>query len=130
MLDTDICSYVMKRSSPTLLDKLSKVPNTDVCISVVTKAELLYGVRMSPNPERDAEAVRGFLTYVEALDLPESAAEHYADIRSNLRQKGRLIGANDLFIAAHARSLRLVLNTDNTEEFSRVEGLELENWTE
>jgi tRNA(fMet)-specific endonuclease VapC len=130
MLDTGICSYVMKRSSPALIDRLSKIPNTEVCVSVVTKAELLYGVRVSPAPERDAQALGSFLTYVEALDLPEKAAAHYAMIRADLKRKGQLIGANDLFIAAHARSLGLVLVTNNTEEFSRVEDLALENWTE
>jgi len=128
MLDTDICSYVMKRTHPGVLEKLRDVPVTDVCLSVVTKAELLYGVRVSPHPVRDARAVRGFLTYVEAVDLQGEAAEHYAEIRADLRRKGRLIGANDLFIAAHARSLGLTLVTNNLEEFSRVDGLALENW--
>jgi tRNA(fMet)-specific endonuclease VapC len=130
MLDTDVCSYVMRRSSRRLLEKLAAVPVTEVCMSVVTKAELLYGVRISPDPARDARAVHGFLTYVEALDLPEAAADHYAEIRADLKRKGRLIGANDLFIAAHARSLGLTLVTNNMEEFSRVDGLALENWME
>ena len=128
MLDTDICSYVMKRSNKSLLERLAAVPVADVCMSVVTKAELLYGVQVSPHPDRDTEALKGLLTYVEALDLPEGAAEHYADIRGDLKRRGRLIGANDLFIAAHARGLGLTLVTNNTEEFSRVAGLTVENW--
>jgi tRNA(fMet)-specific endonuclease VapC len=118
----------MKRLSRMLLERLAAVAVTDVCMSVVTKAELLYGVRMSPDPERDAKAVRGFLTYVEVLDFPEEGADHYADIRAALKRRGQLIGANDLFIAAHARSLGLTLVTNNTNEFSRVDGLALENW--
>jgi tRNA(fMet)-specific endonuclease VapC len=128
MLDTDICSYVMKRSNKRLLKKLSNVAVADVCMSVVTKAELLYGVRVSPHPARDGEALRALLTYVAVLDFPEEAAEHYADIRSSLKRQGKLIGANDLLIAAHARSLDLTLITNNVAEFSRVEGLALENW--
>lgn len=128
MLDTDICSYVMKRSSKTLLHRLAAVPVAEVCMSVVTKAELLYGVQVSPHRARDAEALRGLLTYVEVLDFPEGAAEHYADIRTDLKRRGKLIGANDLFIAAHACSLGLTLITNNTQEFSRVAGLTLENW--
>ncbi len=128
MLDTDICSCVMKRSSPVLLERLARAPVPDVCMSVVTKAELLYGVRISPHHTRDAEALRGLLTYVEVLDFPEQAAEDYAGIRSDLKGRGALIGANDLLIAAHARSLGLTLITNNTDEFSRVEGLALENW--
>ena len=128
MLDTDICSYVMKRFHPALLEKLQTVDVSQVCLSVVTKAELLYGVRMSPDPTRDARAVRGFLAYVEVLELPGEAAQHYAEIRADLKRGGRLIGANDLFIAAHARCLDLTLVTHNTGEFSRVEGLSLEDW--
>jgi tRNA(fMet)-specific endonuclease VapC len=130
MLDTDICSYVMKRSSPVLLERLSDVAVADVCMSVVTKAELLYGVRVSPDPTRDATALRGLLTYVEVLDFPDEAAEGYADIRADLKRRGEPIGANDLFIAAHARALGLTLITNNAGEFSRVEGLAVENWLE
>lgn len=130
MLDTDICSYVMKRSSPTLLERLAAVPVQDVCISVITRAELLYGVRISPNPTRDRGALEGLLTYVEVLEFPEAAAVDYAEVRADLKARGVLIGANDLFIAAHARNLGLTLITNNMAEFSRVEGLALENWTE
>lgn len=128
MLDTDICSYVMKRSNQTLIDRLAAVPVTAVCMSAVTKAELLYGVEISPQPTRDAEALRELLKYVEALDFPEKAAQDYGDIRADLKRRGVMIGANDLFIAGHARSLGLTLITNNTEEFSRVAGLALENW--
>ena len=128
MLDTDICSFVMKRSSQPLLKRLAAVAVADVCFSVVTKAELLYGVQLSPHPARDAVALQGLLTYVEVLDFPERAAEHYADIRADLKLRGELIGANDLFIAAHARGLGLTLITSNTGEFSRVKDLALENW--
>lgn len=128
MLDTDICSYVMKRSNQRLLKRVAEVQVSEVGMSVVTKAELMYGVQVSPHPTRDGEALQGLLAYVGVLDFPEVAAEHYADIRSNLKRRGELIGSNDLLIAAHARSLGLTLITNNTEEFSRVEGLEIENW--
>ena len=128
MLDTDISSYVMKRSDPALLDRLARVPVADVCMSVVTKAELLYGVRVSPHRDRDRQALEGLLKYVEVLEFQEAAADDYADIRAHLRKQGEMIGANDLFIAAHARSLDLTLVTNNTQEFSRVTGLQVENW--
>lgn len=128
MLGTDICSYVMKRSSDAVLRRLDAVAVEDVCMSVVTKAELMYGVRLSPRPAQDAKALGGLLVYVEVLDLPDAAAGHYADIRADLKRRGAMIGANDLLIAAHARSLQLTLVTNNTIEFARVRGLELENW--
>lgn len=129
MLDTDTCSYIMKRSSPPVLRRLRVVPVTDVCMSVVTKSELLYGVEVSPRRTQDAAALAAFLPYVEVLDFPDDAARHYAEIRADLKKRGALIGANDLFIAAHARCLARVLVTNNTAEFGRVKGLAIENWT-
>jgi tRNA(fMet)-specific endonuclease VapC len=129
MLDTDTCSYIMKRSSEAVLNRLRKVAVTEVCISVVTKAELLFGVELSPRRAQDAAALDAFLPYVNVLDFPEEAALHYAQIRADLKKRGAMIGANDLFIAAHARSLGLILVTNNTSEFGRVQKLILENWT-
>ena len=129
MLDTDTCSYIMKRSNPTVLKRLEAVPVSDVCMSVITKAELLYGVEASPRRSQDAAALAAFLPYVEALDFSDDAALHYAEIRADLKKRGALIGANDLFIAAHARALELTLVTNNTREFERVSGLAIENWT-
>jgi len=129
MLDTDTCSYIMKRSEPLVVKRLQTVPVADVCMSVVTKAELLYGVELSPRRAQDAAALAAFLPYVEVRTLDGDAAEHYADIRANLKRRGALIGANDLLIAAHARALDLTLVTNNTAEFERVNGLALENWT-
>ena len=129
MLDTDTCSYIMKRSSDILLKRLQKVPVSDVCISVITKSELLFGVEVSPRRQQDEAALSAFLRYVEVLDFPDNASSHYAKIRAELKAHGRMIGANDLFIAAHARSLRLTLVTNNTREFGRVRDLSMENWT-
>ena len=129
MLDTDICSYVMKRSHDALLRRLQKVPVSDVCVSVVTKSELLYGVEVSPRRQQDEAALNDFLNYVEVLDFPDSASSHYARIRAQLKKSGKMIGANDLFIAAHARSLGLTLVTHNTQEFRRVHRLAIEDWT-
>jgi tRNA(fMet)-specific endonuclease VapC len=129
MLDTDICSYVMKRSHDALLRRLQKVPVSDVCVSVVTKSELLYGVEVSPRRQQDEAALNAFLNYVEVLDFPDNASSHYAQIRAQLKKSGKIIGANDLFIAAHARSLGLTLVTHNTQEFRRVNRLAIEDWT-
>jgi tRNA(fMet)-specific endonuclease VapC len=123
MLDTDTCSYIMKRSNPVVLRRLQAVPVAEVCMSVVTRAELLYGVEVSPRRAQDAAALAAFLPYVEALDFTDEAAVHYAEIRADLKGRGAMIGANDLFIAAHARSLELILVTNNTAEVERVKGL-------
>ena len=129
MLDTDTCSYIMKRSHPLVLKRLQSLAVDDVCMSVVTKAELLYGAQVSPRRAEDLAAVMAFLPYVEALALDDGAALHYAEIRADLKRRGAMIGANELFIAAHARALGLTLVTNNGAEFERVAGLTFENWT-
>lgn len=129
MLDTDVCSYIMRRSSDPLLKRLQKVPVGDVCISVITKSELLFGVEVSPKSRQDEAALAAFLGHVEVLDFPDKASSHYAQIRAALKAQGTMIGANDLLIAAHARSLGLTLITNNTREFGRVPKLAMENWT-
>lgn len=129
MLDTDTCSFVMKRSSAAVLKRLQEVRVSEVCISVITKSELLYGVEVSPRRQQDQAALNAFLAYAEVLDFPDEAASHYAKIRASLKALGTMIGANDLFIAAHARSLGLTLVTNNTGEFGRVPNLMFENWT-
>lgn len=128
MLDTDISSYIMKRSNDAVLRRLQTVPIGDVCISVITKSELLYGVEVSPRRQQDAAALTEYLRHVEVLDFPDQGALHYAQIRAALKIGGAMIGANDLFIAAHARALELTLVTNNSGEFGRVPDLKIENW--
>jgi tRNA(fMet)-specific endonuclease VapC len=130
MIDTDISSYIMKRSHDAVLRRLQKVPVGDVCISVITKSELMFGIEVSPRRRQDQAALDVYLRHVEVLDYPNEAALHYGQIRADLKLRGTTIGANDLFIAAHARCLGLTLVTNNTREFERVQSLHIENWTE
>ncbi len=88
----------------------------------------MFGVEVSPRQSQDRAALDEFLRYVEVLDFPGEAALHYAQIRGTLKLQGAMIGANDLFIAAHARSLGLTLVTNNTREFGRIRDLNIENW--
>ena len=128
MLDTDISSYIMKRSHRLLLERLAAVPLAEVCISAITKSELEYGVEVSPRQEQDRATLAAYLRHVEVLAYPSEAALHYGRIRGALKLAGNMIGAHDLFIAAHARCLGLTLVTNNIREFGRVPGLALENW--
>ena len=130
MLDTDISSCIMKRSHEKVLRRLQKIPIAAVCISVITKSELLFAVEVSPRRQQDHVALDEYLRHVEVLDFPEEAALHYAQIRAALKARGTMIGANDLFIAAHARSLAFTLVTNNTQEFGRVRDFRIENWAE
>ena len=128
MLDTDISSYIMKRSNDRVLQQLQMVPVSAVCISAITKSELMYGVEVSPRRQRDQAALDVFLRHVQVMDFPGEAALDYASIRADLKTRGTMIGANDLLIAAHSRYLGLTLVTNNTREFGRVERLKVENW--
>jgi tRNA(fMet)-specific endonuclease VapC len=130
MLDTDISSYIMKRTYDTVLQRLQTVAVSDVCISAISRSELMYGVEVSPRRAKDQAALDEFLRYVSVLDYPGEAALDYARIRADLKRRGVMIGANDLLIAAHARYLGLTLATNNIREFGRVQGLGVENWAE
>ena len=128
MLDTDTCSYIMKRMHPKLLKKIQSIPIAEQVVSVVTMAELLYGAKLSAKPKLAIEAYAAFIKHVAVLDWTQESAEHYADIRADLKKRGEMIGANDLLIAAHARSATTILVTNNVREFGRVKGLKVENW--
>ena len=128
MLDTDICAFVLRRTSETLLERIQAVPVTQQVMSVVTYAELLYGVQVSSRKKANQAAVDALARHLAVLDWPQDAALHYAQIRADLKRRGTMIGANDLLIAAHARSLDATVVTNNTKDFARVKGLLIDNW--
>jgi tRNA(fMet)-specific endonuclease VapC len=128
MLDTDICAFILRRSSDELMERIQSVPMHQQVMSVVTYAELLYGVQVSSKKKSNQAAVDALARHLAPLEWPEEAARHYAEIRADLKRKGSMIGANDLMIAAHARSLGAVIVTNNIKDFARVKGLKVENW--
>jgi tRNA(fMet)-specific endonuclease VapC len=128
ILDTDICSYLMKRSQPALIERVKAFAPRDLKISVITLFELEYGIQRSDRRDVLRRVVRAFLENVELLDWSESAAREAGAVRAELAAAGSPIGAYDLQIAGHARSLDATLVTNNAREFSRVSGLRLEDW--
>ena len=129
MLDTNICIYAIKHKTETVIKSfLSHVPE-EMCISAVTYAELMYGVEKSMAIEKNRIALSLFLSPLTILEFQASAAEEYGKVRAELESKGMPIGPMDLLIAGHARSEGLILVTNNTREFCRVEGLVVEDWT-
>ena len=127
MLDTDICIYVIKSRPSNLRDTFNQY-NDQLSISSVTLAELLYGVEKSARTEHNLGVVESFSARLEVLPFGEKAASHSGQVRAQLEAAGTPIGPYDLMIAGHARSEGLVLVTNNTGEFERVDGLRLENW--
>ena len=127
MLDTNIVIYTMK-NKPASVRAAFKKYDGRMCISSITYMELVYGAERSSNPERNFAILVGFVARMEILPLGDSATGHAGQIRAELAKLGMPIGPQDQLIAGHARSLGLVLVTNNEKEFSRVSGLRLENW--
>ena len=129
MLDTDTASYVIKGRDPAVESRLTALEPSLVCISVITRAELLYGLkRLSPSHRLNA-AVRQFLRIVRTLPWDAEAADLYAGIRHQLVTAGQPIGELDMMIAAQAVAIGAVLVTNNTRHFERIEApLMLANW--
>ncbi len=130
MLDTNICIYIIKKKPDTVLRRLHRHLHDGLSISSITLSELTYGVVKSSRPDENRLALIRFLMVMTILPYDEHAARHYGEIRTGLERDGRTIGPLDMLIASHARSLRMMLVTNNTKEFSRVPGLLLENWAD
>ncbi len=127
MLDTNIAIHVIKRRPINMLAIFNQHAE-QLCISSITLAELLHGVEKSAFIEKNLKNVENFISRLEVLKYGNKAASHYGDIRADLERKGTIIGVNDLHIAAHARSEGLIIVTNNTREFERVDGLRVDNW--
>ena len=127
MLDTDLSIYVINRRPRQALDTFNAHAG-EVCISAITLAELLHGAEKSGNPNRTRRRVEDFTSRLNVLRYGERAAAHYGEIKTDLQRRGKVIGSNDLHIAAHARSEALTLVTNNQREFVRVDGLRTARW--
>ncbi|ARN82007.1 PIN domain-containing protein [Methylocystis bryophila] len=125
MLDTNICAAVIKRREKRVLGRFDAEAGR-MCVSTITLSEILFGAEKKASPALDA-AVRDLAACIGVVAYDEAAASHYGQLRAELERLGATLGANDLFIAAHARSLGLILVTDDAA-FERVPGLRVENW--
>jgi tRNA(fMet)-specific endonuclease VapC len=128
MLDTNACIGVMRRTTPAILTHLRTLSPGDVAISQIVRSELEYGVCRSQHPERNRALLEHFLRYIETLDWADGQSREAAEIRCELARSGLTVGAYDVLIAAHARSLNTPLVTHNTREFERVPRLRIEDW--
>lgn len=127
MFDTNILSSLIKWPSNPLANRIAALNREEFCTSIVVACELKYGVAKKESQSLSSR-VDQLLACIDILPLNTEVEDHYAEIRVALEKIGRPIGHNDLFIAAHARSLELIFITDNFNEFSRVPGLVVENW--
>lgn len=128
LLDTDTCSFIMRQSSSALLERFSRIDDNEAAMSVITQGEMQAGLARKPLATQLRARFGKLNLAIPTLDLPASAASQYASIRAHLAQIGSMIGANDLWIAAHALAADMTLVTNNIREFERVPGLRIENW--
>ena len=128
LLDTDICIYITKHSPVHVIKKFQQMPIGAFGMSVVNYGELYFGSEKSMHAKKAHAALETLVGQIPILSLPPEAATHYGHIRASLEKKGKIIGGNDLWIAAHCLALDLTLVTNNTREFQRVPKLRIENW--
>ncbi len=128
LVDTNIFIYLMNSKSIKLQNKFVKKNIEQFCVSSITVAELIYGARKSKNVDKNMIAAINILSPFKIIEFSGEDAFEYGDIRVDLERKGKIIGANDLLIAAQARRQNLVVVTANIKEYERVVGLKVENW--
>ena len=128
LLDTNTASYVIKGNVPSVRQRLQKSAPTDVAISVITEAELRFGVHRLPEAKRLAFVVDEFLRFIDIRPWDSAAAQTYAELRALIEHEGRPMGNMDLMIAAHAAALGVTL-VSSDRVFRRVKDLKLEDWS-
>ncbi len=130
MLDTNICIYAIKNKPEKVFSRLQNKLPEELCLSAITLAELMHGVEKSAYPSKNYTALLKFISILTVLAFDDDAAQEYGKICAYLQKQGTPIGTMDMLIAGHARSLNLILVTNNVREFQRVPNLKIENWAE
>jgi len=130
LLDTNICIYAINKKPEIVLNKIKKEIRKGIFISTLTVAELEYGVENSSRIEPNRIALIKFLSIFNILAFDDLDPIPYGRLKSKLKRTGRMIGPIDMLLAAQAISKGLILVTNNTKEFERIEGLKIEDWTQ
>jgi len=128
MLDTDMCSYIIKEHPESVRQRFQTLAMEQLCVSVVTYAELIYGVERSSSKRINRPIIEDFVRHLDVMNWDTEAADQYGVIRAELEAAGTPIGAMDMMIAAHAKSIKAVLVTNNQKHFTKVKGLKIDNW--
>ena len=127
-LDTNTCIRYISGRAPKLRLKLPTIPSGEIIVCSVVRAELFYGAAKSQTPNQSLTKQTRFLRPYATVAFDDMAATAYAQLRAYLETRGIPIGGNDMLIAAIALAHNLILVTHNTSEFSRVPGLQIEDW--
>ena len=127
MLDTNVISDLIKNPKGKAAKRIARVGEDNICTSIIVAAELRYGCAKKGS-ERLLKSVEDLLAEIDVLPFESPADVEYGNIRSELENAGKPIGANDFLIAAHAAAVNATIVTANVDEFRRVRGLKVENW--
>ena len=129
LLDTDTFVYIRRGRPEGARTRFHRLQPGEAVLSVVTYGELIYGIEKRQVGPEPLQRLEELTQIVQVMPLLPEVAGIYGAIRAALSTKGELIGSNDLWIAAHAIFLDLILVTNNEREFRRVPDLKIENWT-
>jgi tRNA(fMet)-specific endonuclease VapC len=129
LLDTDTFVYIRRGRPVNAQVRFDRLKAGEAVISVITFGELIYGIQKKQAGQEPLQRLEELTQIIQVVPLPPEAASAYGAIRAKLSARGEMIGANDLWIAAHAQVLELVLVTNNEREFRRIPDLKIENWT-
>ena len=128
LLDTNVCIEILRGRNSALKARLATKSLNELVLCSVVWAELQCGARLAQNPPQELSRLQDAFGHWPRQPFDNSAAEAYGEIRAHLQRAGRLIGGNDLLIAAIAHTNSLTLVTHNTGEFTRVPTLPVEDW--
>lgn len=128
LLDTHVCIYIAKKHPQEVLEKFKHLAVGEVGMSIITYGEFFYGACKSHYADKSTQLLKELIKLIPVLDLPLDAGKYYGKSRQELERLGQTIGNNDLWIAAHALSIDVILVSNNLKEFSRIPTLKLENW--
>lgn len=128
LLDTNVCIHLLNKRYLEIEKRFRQCSPTELSLCSIVKAELIFGARHSKKVETNLQLLKRFFEPLGSLPFDDKCAEEYGLIRADLSSQGKIIGPNDLMIAATAKAYDVVLVTHNTKEFSRITGLRLEDW--
>jgi tRNA(fMet)-specific endonuclease VapC len=128
MLDTNICIYIIKKKTEEILNQLQNKRKDGLAISSITLAELEFANENSMYKEKNKIALMEFLSIIDIKQFDEKSAKEYGIVKKDLKDRKCLIGPFDMLIGAHAKSLGMILVTNNTREFERIGELRIEDW--
>jgi tRNA(fMet)-specific endonuclease VapC len=128
LLDTDVFSLMVKGTDQAINERMQVLTKGEAVLSAITTGEFLYGVAHHPVSALRVQRAQRLIDFFGVLPITHTVSEQYGHIRAELRAKGTPIGPNDLWLAAQAKALELVMVTRNGREFKRVKGLKVEGW--